>query len=863
MGQVWQATDTQLNRDVALKILPDAFAADPDRLARFQREAQVLASLNHPNIAAIYGIEEAEGTRALVLELVEGPTLADRISKGPIPVDEALPIAKQIAEALEAAHEAGVIHRDLKPANIKVREDGTVKVLDFGLAKAFQPDASAPGLSASTAAATQRGMLIGTAAYMAPEQARGKPVDKRADIWAFGVVLLEMLTGRRVFRGETGSEMLAEVMKTEPSWDRLPAEVPPGLDSLLRRCLQKDPRQRVRDIGDVRLAMEGALETTGDAPTEPNVTPLRVWQRPSVILVAGMTAILASSLTVWSLMRPGPQALSRFEIPLRAEESFNPVGGGHIVAVSPNGRHIVYNTTAGLSLRSLDQVAPVLVAGTEGNGFEPFFSPDSQWIGFYAGGQLKKVSVTGGAPVTLGDAQAPFGASWGDNDMILYGQGSEGIWRVPGSGGTPEPVITVENGEQAHGPQMLPDEWVLFTFRPAGASWDESHIVMQSLANGERVVLIEGGRDARYVETGHLVYASNDMVLAVAFDLDARQVLGGPVPLVEGVRGSLNTGAAQFSVATNGSLVYVPGDNQRGVYALVWVDREGRASPVVEQQAAYAAPRVSPVGSLIAVSIAEEDNTDIWVIDADRGTRTRLTTDASRDIGPLWTPDGTRIVFSLDRGGGPNALHWMAADGSGCVERLTESRRSQGATSWLPDGSALAFYDVGTPYDIFTLIPGEQPVRFRETESWERGPAFSPDGRWLAYSSNVTGRAEVYATPYPGPGGTTTISTSGGRSPRWSADGRELFYRNGDEMLVVAIETAPSLQVGSPQVLFARPFVPEAPSSGAHNYDVTADGQRFLMLEAVADGIGGEPSREQIILVQDWFQELTDRVPTN
>ena len=658
------------------------------------------------------------------------------------------------------------------------------------------------------------------------------------------------------------SVTLADVIRADLSWEKLPNDLPPTLATYLRRCLEKDASQRIRDIGDVRLALEGAFETTAGAPAEPNVDAgLRVWQRPSVILVAVMTAVLASSLTVWSLMRPGPQALSRFEIPLRAEESFIAVGGRRIVAVSPNGRHIVYNTTAGLSLRSLDELAPVLVAGTEGEGFEPFFSPDSDWIGFYGGGQLKKVSVTGGAPVTLADAQPPFGASWGDDDMILYGQALSGIWRMRGTGGTPELVISVENGEQAHGPQMLPGEWVLFTLRPAGGFWDESQIVMQSLAHGERVVLIEGGRDARYVETGHLVYASNDVVLAVAFDLDARQVLGGPVPLVEEVRGSLNTGAAQFSVATNGSLVYVAGDNQRARAALVWVDREGRASRVVEQRAAYGSPRVSPVGNLIALSIDEEVNTDIWVIDADRGTRTRLTTDASRDIIPLWTPDGMRIVFSSDRGGGPNSLHWMAVDGTGSAERLTESETNQGATSWLPDGSALAFYDVGAPYDIFTLIPGEQPVRFRETESRERGPAFSPDGRWLAYSSNVTGNAEVYVAPYPGPGGTTTISTSGGRSPRWSADGRELFYRNGDEMLAVAIETAPSLQVGTPQVLFARPFVQEDPTSGAHNYDVTADGQRFLMLEAVADEVGSEPLREQITVVLNWFQELTERVP--
>ena len=424
MGQVYQATDTKLNRQVALKILPEAFASDPDRLARFQREAQVLASLNHPGIAAIYGIEEQEGTRALVLELVEGPTLADRISKGPIPVDEALPIAKQIAEALEAAHEAGVIHRDLKPANIKVREDGTVKVLDFGLAKALDPNPTGdPSQSPTlTAAATQMGVIMGTAAYMSPEQARGKVVDKRADIWAFGAVLFEMLTGTKPFPGDDVSQTLARVIDRDPDWGALPKTLPPTLDTYLRRCLQRDPRERVRDIGDVRLALEGAFETgVSQAAASAAVGQPTLWRRPApVALATSLLTAVVIGLTVWAVMRPALPPLApvtRFSIPLAAEEAFTGLGR-LIVALSPNGRHIAYTANNGLVLRPVDQLEALPIPGTEG-ARNPFFSPDGEQVGFYADGQLKRVSISGGAPVRLGEADIPSGATWGTDDRVL------------------------------------------------------------------------------------------------------------------------------------------------------------------------------------------------------------------------------------------------------------------------------------------------------------------------------------------------------------------------------------------------------------------------------------------------------------
>ena len=475
MGQVYQATDTKLKRQVALKILPEAFSADPERLARFQREAEVLASLNHPNIAAIHGLEEADDIRALVLELVEGPTLADRIKQGPIPLDEALPIAKQIAEALEAAHEAGVIHRDLKPANIKVRDDGTVKVLDFGLAKALDPTPEGdPSQSPTlTAAATQMGVIMGTAACMSPEQARGKTVDKRADIWSFGCVLYEMLTGQRAFRGEDVSLTLASVMKSDVNVTVLPADLPETLRTVIRQCLQKDKKQRVADMQDLRLAMKGAFETAASALSEPTVVPQpQVWQRPGPAVIALLAALAVGGVTVWSLTRPAPPRVVRFPIPLAADQSFS-FPGRPLVAISPDGSHVVYVANRSLWLRPVDQLQPIQVPGTDG-AREPFFSADGQSIGFRGfESQLWKVSVNGGAPVSLADVpERARGPSWGTDDMILYGQ-ADGIWQVPGAGGTPELLIPVDEEEDVHGPQMLPGgEWVLFSVRAVGqASW--------------------------------------------------------------------------------------------------------------------------------------------------------------------------------------------------------------------------------------------------------------------------------------------------------------------------------------------------------------------------------------------------------
>ena len=841
MGEVWQARDTKLDRDVALKVLPEAFTADPERLARFEREAKVLASLNHPNIGSIYGLEEAEGGkfRALVLELVEGPTLADRIAHGPIPIDEALPIAKQIAEALEAAHERGVIHRDLKPANVKVKNDGTVKVLDFGLAKAFQPEAGGASASMSptislTAAATQMGMVIGTAAYMAPEQAKGKPVDKRAEVWAFGAVLYEMLTGRKAFRGEDVSDTLATVLKFDPDWDALPSDTPPSVRRLLRRSLAKDPKLRLREAGSAILEInESETEPDLERPASPSVTPqLHVWQRPVPAAIALLVASLVAGGGVWTMLtmlRPDivPTGLVRFAIVPPDTAPLRRVGLLRDLAISPDGTQVVYVSSgpdesgSQLNLRPIDQLTGAPLRGGE-DAAGPFVSPAGEWVGFVdlRGTTLQKVSIFGGPPVTL--AQSPggpiVGASWGVDDQIIFGTREAGLFRVSGGGGEPEALtqLDTEQGEANHTwPFIIPGREAVVFVIGTGAPLTTGQLAVLDLATGEVTRLGLAGVSPHYVSTGHLVYAAEDgSVRAVPFDATSLDVTGTPVP-------------------------------------------------VIEPSAAYATPRLSPDGQWVAVTITSDDdrNADIWVIDAERGSRTRLTSAAEADRIPVWTPDGDRVTFASARDGTANSLYSIPSDGSGTAERLTEADSNQGPTSWSPDGSTLAFYDVGGTRDIFTVTPGEEPVRFLETSFREHGPVFSPDGQWLAYTSDETGRFEVYLTPYPGPGGKTPISVAGGRSPIWRADGRELFYRRGDDLFAVAIATSPSLRVGAPELLFTGSFVRERSNQGASNYDVAPDGQRFLMLSGIDQDGGADAPPPQITVVLNWFEELKERGP--
>ena len=876
MGEVYRARDTKLDRDVALKVLPEAFTADADRLGRFEREAKVLASLNHPNIGGIHGLEESDGVRALVLELIEGPTLADRIAQGPIPIDLALPITRQIAEALEAAHEQGVIHRDLKPANIKVRDDGTVKVLDFGLAKAFQPEASDPNMSLSptvslTAAATQMGMIVGTAAYMAPEQAAGKAVDKRADVWAFGVVLFEMLTGQRLFSGEDVSHTLAYVLTKEIDWSPLAADTPDSLRRLLRRCLERDPRKRMRDIGEARIELDDPKATESTPRTDPVAArPLRLWQRPVPLGLAALALLALGGLAVSTFTGPDPNRVTRFAIPLADDMSFSSVGRP-LVAISPAGDRVAFVADNDLWLRPLDQMEATLVAGSDG-ARHPFFSADGQWLGFQADGQLKRVSVNGGVPVALGAANNPFGISWGTDDRILFSQ-ADGIWRVPGTGGTPERVISVDEGELVHGPQLLPGgDLVLFTLRPAGVtSWDAAQIVVQSLASGDRTVLIEGGRSARYVPTGHLVYALNGTLLAQGFDLDQRTVQGGAVALVDGVRSTASSGVVMFSVSSDGTLVFVPGTSgSDGDLQLVWVDRQGNEEFLDVEAAPYERPRLSADGTRVAVEIQGDDGTSaVWVADAARGTLLRVT-DAPASA-PIWTPDGQHLVFASQRDG-ESGLFRQSADGTGEVEHLATLENSGRirAGNWSPDGSRLVVSTRGNGNIGVLTMEGEPSWSpLLDSTTTEDNPAISPDGQWIAYESDDTGRTEIYVERFPELGLRQPISTDGGYDPIWSPDGRELFYlgtRGGgapDDVVVVTFDPGPPASVGTPEVLFDyrlyRSF-----RTGGRPYDLHPDGQRFLMMTDGASRVDGATGLQpQINVVLNWFEELEARVPVN
>jgi serine/threonine-protein kinase len=751
MGEVWRAHHTALKRDDALKVLPDAFASDPERVARFRREAQVLASLNHPNIAHVYGLEQSDGVQALVMELVEGPTLADRVAQGPIPVDEALPIAKQIADALEAAHEQGIIHRDLKPANIKLRPDGTVKVLDFGLAKALEP-ASAAGMDAtasptitSPAMMTGVGMLLGTAAYMSPEQARGKPVDKRSDIWAFSCVLYEMLTGRRAFSGDEVSDVLASVLAREPDWTLLPPNLSPVLATFLKRSLHKDRKQRIGDAQSLRLALEGAFETIAAQPSQSTAVAPPIWRRPLIVAVASaIVAAFVIGLVAWSLWPTiQPSTVTRFEYAMPADQGFRRIGRP-VLALSPDGRHFVFNTGTGLYLRRMGELEARLISGTEETLTSPFFSPDGQSVGYYAlaGSQLTRVAISGGAPVKIADAENPYGGSWGADGTILFGQ-TKGIMRVSANGGTPELVISAKEGEQVDGPQLLPDgDSILFSVTTASGSsrWDDAQVVVESLSTGARTVVIRGGSDARYLPTGHLVYALGDTLLAVAFDPKSHTVSGGAVTLVQGVARAEdpanNTATANYGVSNDGTMVYVAG-GFREDYRLVWVDRRGRETPLTAPVRRYAQPHVSPDGSRVAVVVEG----DIWVWDNGRGTLTRLTFDASEDVSPLWTADGTRIAFASDKG-----IFWKASDGTDESQRLFDTPRALPA-AWGLDG-ALLYY---TPDDIGRLEMTGAPkaATLIGTKFWEGRPALSPDGRWLAYESDESGQFEIYVRPFP------------------------------------------------------------------------------------------------------------------
>ncbi len=876
MGQVYRARDTTLDRDVALKVLPEAFTADPDRLARFEREARVLASLNHPNIAAIHGIEEdeADGTRALVLELVGGPTLADRIAHGPMPIEDALPIARQIAEALEAAHEAGVIHRDLKPANIKVREDGTVKVLDFGLAKALQPESRVPDASESptislTAAATQMGMVIGTAAYMAPEQAKGKPVDKRADVWAFGAVLYEMLTGRRAFAGGDVSETLAHVITKDVAWDALPTGTPAAVRHVLRRCLARDPKRRLRDIGDAWLDLDdgAASPAKGDSPVEMPRQP--VSRRLMPMALAVLIAAAAGGIVVWTLARQPARQVARAMItpPVAQPLTYTSVPG---IALSPDGSHVVYRATfeneVSLFVRAMTELEATPLEGLGGNPRGPFVSPDGAWVGFFRGGRsLQRVSVRGGPPIAICDLPRgqPRGADWGSDDTIVFATSGGGLWQVRAGGGEPANLTTPdrERGEAHHVfPDILPSgDAVLFSIMGDGTSFDQAQIAVLSLETGRYDVLIRGGISPRYVSSGHIVYAAGGTLRAVGFDADRLEVTTDPFPVVDTVRQSGISGGAEFAVADNGTLVYVRGAGIGEAVGLTWLDRSGREEALAAAPGGYLGPRLSPDDTRLALEVEDNEGRNLLVYDLARNNFSQLTFSAQGNCCPVWSPTGEQVVFTSNRDGVPN-LYRKNADGTGDVERLTTSPRTSLAADWLSDPGTVLFLEGG---DIHTLeLEGDRPpTPLLETPFSEFNGAVSPDGRWIAYQSNEDGDYDVYVRPFPDVGsGQWKVSASGGRLPVWSRDGSELFFLTGESVMAAAVTAGSTFSWDPPVALFRRPPAPAAGEGFTRAFDVASDGRFLMRTASVAAGadVGAAP---ELIAVFNWSVELAELVP--
>ncbi len=871
MGKVYRAEDTQLGREVALKVLPDAVARDPERLARFEREARVLATLSHPRIAAVHEFGQADGVHFLVMELAAGETLADRVARGALSVSDALPIALQIAEALEAAHERGIVHRDLKPANVKVDGEGNVKVLDFGLAKALERDpasGSAIELTHSptlTGHATMGGVLLGTAAYMSPEQAAGRPADRRSDVWAFGVVLLEMLGGRQVFTGESVSHVLAAVLKDQPDWGSLSPPLPPKLADLLQRCLRKDPKRRLQAIGDARVALEEWLADPAvlAAPQPAAIAPPSRRQVVPWPLAAGLAAALAGGL-VWWAREPAPlePRVVRIPIDLPAEQAI-PLGLGTSVTISRDGRRqaltIEEGDTVRLMVREVDRLDSRILPGTDGAS-SPFFSPDGEWIAFFAAGELKKVSLAGGPPLTLAAAAQDRGATWSEDGTIFLAPGPAGsLQRVSEQGGALAPATELdqERGERTHRwPHALPGgKAVLFTSDTVGSSgfYDDARIEALIVATGERKVVLEGSSRAGYLEHGYLLFARGGTLFAVRFDPGALAVEGTPVPVLQQVATNVSTGAAHFAVSGVGSLAYVPGDPMAGIRRPLWADRQGSGAPAEVEAAFYTQVRLAPDDRRAAFAVGTNQSIDLWIADFERGTTSRLTFGGFAGD-PTWTPDGRRVAYSwLDATGlrTNRDIYWRAADGSGEAELLWQLAEGSGLPHcFSPDGKLLVVsVQVADRYDLWILpVEGDRTPRpLLETPFSEFHPELSPDGRWLAYASNESGRNEVFVQPFPGPGGKWQISNGEGTEPHWSGDGRELFYRSADALMRVPVDTTQGFLPGRPERLFEG----VRSSGAARQYAVTRDGDRFLYLPT-----SGAARLSRAVLVLDWASEV-------
>jgi serine/threonine protein kinase/Tol biopolymer transport system component len=852
MGVVYRAHDTKLGRDVAIKALPDAFANDPDRLQRFQREAQVLASLNHPNIAQIYGLEESDKTRCIVMELVEGQTLQERLKRGPIPIDEALPMAAQIATALEAAHERGIIHRDLKPANIKLTPDGKVKVLDFGLAKAFQEEHE-PSLSNSPTliGASAPGVILGTAAYMSPEQARGKEADRSSDIWAFGCVLYEMLTGHAVFEGETIGEILAGVFKAEPDWQRLPANTSEAIRRLLRRCLQKDRSERLKSADDARIEIKEAMSAPAIV-APPDATPVR---QPRLAWIVSMIAILAFASLAIVHFRERPAAdPPEMRLEITTPSTTAPLE----FALSPDGRYIVFVASGGgpqrLWLRALDKTEAQPMVGTEDADY-PFWSANSRSIGFTAGSKLKRIDIAGGAPQALANTGNIRSGAWNADGTILFNASFGPLLRIAASsGGEPAPATRLDPQHLSHvTPQFLPDGRH-FLFYALGSA-EASGIYLGSLDGGEPKMLAAADDAGAYLPSGMIVFIRHATLIAQHLDLGRGELTGDPFRLADSV-GSNNSGLGGFSVSANGSIAYRGGG---GIHQLKWFDRTGKALGDASEPDANTLlyPDLSPDGKHVAFQLSIQNNIDVYLRDLVRGSMRRFTFDPATDTSPVWSPDGTRIAFVSSRKG-PYNLYMKASSGAGTEELLLGTPNNQYTQDWSKDGRFLLYSegDPKTSRDLWALpLTGNdrKPIVVAKTRFEELNGQFSPDGRWVAYETNEFRQFEIVVQPFPEPSTKWQVSKGGGTQPRWRADGKELYFVAPDGKLMAAsiTSTGSTLVAGTPVALFPAALAPGL-GTNRQEYAVSSDG-RFLINQPV------ESSAPPITLILHWHGGPTAR----
>jgi len=880
MGEVYRARDTRLNRTVAIKVLPVHLADRPELRERFEREARSIASLNHPHICTLHDVGREGGTDYLVMEYLEGETLAARLAKGPLPLEQVLQYATEIADALDKAHRKGVTHRDLKPGNIMLTKSGT-KLLDFGLAKLQQEMAPANAqmsqLPTMNDPLTAQGTIVGTLQYMAPEQLEGKEADARTDIFAFGTVAYEMATGRRAFEGKSQASLIAKILETDPPpISSLQPMTPPALDRTIKTCLAKDPDDRWQAASDLKRELQWIAEGGSAISSQPNIPATSIRSLGRRPLTFGICVVLAAAViggvAVW-FMKPAPQPpdkpLTRLSVDLGPEAM---TGFSLTAAISPDGRRLVFpargpDGTQQLATRLLDQAEPTLLPGTE-HGSDPFFSPDGQWIGFFAGGQLKKISLQGGAPATLGTLVSAIatGASWGSDGNIVTGTGVlQPLAWIAAAGGAPQPLTKLGPGEVSHRwPQVLPDgSAVLFTAARSAASWENASIDVISMRTGQAKILLRGGYYGRYLPNGYLVYVHQGTLFGVKFDPVRLEVTGGPVPLLDDVAANSAIGGGQFDFSETGTFVYAAGKSSAQTWQVAWLDGSGKMQPLLATPGVYGVLRLSPDGRKLAF----DDGADIYVYDMERDTKTRLTFAGNATL-PIWAPDGTHLVF--ESVSDDVSLYWIRSDGSGDPQLLLEDANSLAPWSFSPDGRHLAYHELGpdTGDDIWTLPldltdpdhpkPGKAEP-FLRTPAYELVPRFSPDGRWIAYRSTESGSNEIYVRPFPASsGGKWQISSGGGLYAFWSKDGRQLFYETQDNRIMVMDYTVDgdAFLPGKPRLWSDKQIF----YTGTSNMDMSPDGKRFAVF-TLPQATAGEKSSVHITMLENFFDEVKRKIP--